>query len=272
MNTIARKIVLALTALVGSYVGVWAAVLPQSFYDSFPGFGFMWVSVDGPFNEHLIRDVGALYLAIAAIAVYAFFSRSLAATRVVGVAWTVFGIPHLGYHVAHLHELSTIDAIGNVISLGGSLLLGLVLLIPQRRPRIAASVQCAHTSDRSSMNVTAITLFVDDLAAAKQFYSRAFALPVHYEDEASAVFQFGNTLINLLSETEAVGLIAPGVVAPGASGARMQLTITVDDVDAACAQLAERGVTLLNGPMDRPWGIRTAAFQDPAGHVWEFAH
>ncbi|MGV8881736.1 MAG: VOC family protein [Rhodoglobus sp.] len=122
------------------------------------------------------------------------------------------------------------------------------------------------------MNVTAITLFVDDLPAAKEFYSRAFALPVHYEDEASAVFQFGNTLINLLREPDAVGLIAPGVVAPVASGARMQLTITVDDVDAACAQLAERGVTLLNGPLDRPWGIRTAAFLDPAGHVWEFAH
>ena len=122
------------------------------------------------------------------------------------------------------------------------------------------------------MNVTAITLFVDDLVAAKEVYSRAFALPVHYEDDASAVFQFENTLITLLLETEAVGLIAPGVVAPAGSGARMQLTVTVDDVDAACAQLAERGVTLLNGPMDRPWGIRTAAFRDPAGHVWEFAH
>ena len=122
------------------------------------------------------------------------------------------------------------------------------------------------------MNVTAITLFVDDLDVAKEFYSRAFDLPVHYEDEASTVFQFGNTLINLLIETEATGLIAPGVVAAANTGARMQLTITVDDVDAACDQLAARGVPLLNGPMDRPWGIRTAAFQDPAGHIWEFAN
>ena len=51
----------------------------------------------------------------------------------------------------------------------------------------------------------------------------------------------------------------------------MQLTVQVDDVDATCAALAERGVRLLNGPMDRPWGIRTAAFADPAGHVWEIA-
>jgi uncharacterized glyoxalase superfamily protein PhnB len=48
-------------------------------------------------------------------------------------------------------------------------------------------------------------------------------------------------------------------------------TIGVDDVDAVCAELAGRGVTLLNGPMDRPWGIRTASFTDPGGHIWEIA-
>ena len=52
---------------------------------------------------------------------------------------------------------------------------------------------------------------------------------------------------------------------------RIQFTIPVDDVDATCAQLAERGVELLNGPMDRPWGIRTASFRDPGGHIWEIA-
>jgi lactoylglutathione lyase len=120
--------------------------------------------------------------------------------------------------------------------------------------------------------VSAITLFVDDLDAAKEFYGRAFDLPVTYEDEASAVFSFGPTLVNLLKADEAHALIAPAAVANAASGARMQLTVTVDDVDAVCETLRGRGVELLNGPMDRPWGIRTAAFQDPAGHVWEVAH
>ncbi len=121
------------------------------------------------------------------------------------------------------------------------------------------------------MTVTAITLFVDDLPAAKEFYARAFALPVHWEDDVSAVFNFGNTLINLLQSTEAPELIAPATVAPQASGSRMQFTIAVDDVDAAAAEFVSRGVELLNGPMDRPWGIRTAAFADPAGHIWELA-
>ena len=54
-------------------------------------------------------------------------------------------------------------------------------------------------------------------------------------------------------------------------GARVLLTIKVADVDAVCATLQARGVTLLNGPIDRPWGRRTAAFADPSGHVWEVA-
>ncbi len=119
--------------------------------------------------------------------------------------------------------------------------------------------------------ISAITLFVEDLAAARQFYLDVFDLPVHYEDEVSVVFDFGNTLINLLHASEGPELIAPGVIAPSDAGVRMQFTITVDDVDAICARLVARGVTLLNGPIDRPWGIRTACFSDPAGHIWEIA-
>lgn len=51
----------------------------------------------------------------------------------------------------------------------------------------------------------------------------------------------------------------------------MQFTLTVDDVDAICAELATRDVELLNGPMDRPWRVRTASLRDPAGHIWEIA-
>jgi uncharacterized glyoxalase superfamily protein PhnB len=66
-------------------------------------------------------------------------------------------------------------------------------------------------------------------------------------------------------------LIAPAVLAPPDAGYRSQLTVHVADVDAVCARLAARGVPLLNGPMDRPWGVRTASFVDPGGHIWEIA-
>ena len=120
--------------------------------------------------------------------------------------------------------------------------------------------------------ISAITLFVEDLAATRAFYREVFGLAVHFEDEASVVFNFGNTLINLLTVGEAPALIGPAPVAPPEAGSRFQFTIDVADVDATCAELARRGVELLNGPMDRPWGIRTACFRDPAGHIWEIAH
>ncbi|MBP6786015.1 MAG: VOC family protein [Candidatus Promineofilum sp.] len=120
--------------------------------------------------------------------------------------------------------------------------------------------------------IYAVTLFVEDLEAAKEFYQRAFDLPVMFEDDTSAVFEFGDVLINLLKSTAADELVAPAVVGRPQAGARFVFTIRVDDVDAMCAQLAARGVALLNGPMDRPWGIRSASFTDPAGYIWEIAY
>ncbi len=119
--------------------------------------------------------------------------------------------------------------------------------------------------------IGAITLFVEDVEATQRFYREAFGLPVVFEDDNSAVFDFGNTLINLLTATAARELIEPAAVARREAGSRLQLTIRVDDVDALCAELATRGVELLNGPLDRPWGVRTASFSDPGGHIWEIA-
>jgi catechol 2,3-dioxygenase-like lactoylglutathione lyase family enzyme len=120
--------------------------------------------------------------------------------------------------------------------------------------------------------IAAITLFVDDLEEARRFYGEVFGLPVVFEDENSAVFRFGETLVNLLKATEAPGLVEPAIVASAAAGVRFQFTLDVQDVDAMCEELRRRGVELLNGPMDRPWGIRTASFRDPGGHIWEIAH
>lgn len=119
--------------------------------------------------------------------------------------------------------------------------------------------------------IGAITLFVEDLAAAKQFYQRVFGLPLVFEDDTSAVFKLGGTIVNLLKTSAAGELVEPASVGRPGAGARAVFTIQVDDVDALCAELAARGVELLNGPMDRPWGIRTASFVDPGGHIWEIA-
>jgi catechol 2,3-dioxygenase-like lactoylglutathione lyase family enzyme len=120
--------------------------------------------------------------------------------------------------------------------------------------------------------IPAITLFVEDLDRTKRFYQEVFDLPVHFQDADSAAFDFGNTLINLLKVENAPELIEPATVVRREAGARAQFSISVEDVDAVCSELRRRGVELLNGPMDRPWGVRTAAFVDPAGTVWEIVH
>jgi catechol 2,3-dioxygenase-like lactoylglutathione lyase family enzyme len=123
----------------------------------------------------------------------------------------------------------------------------------------------------SLKSVGAITLFVDDPKQSKEFYARVFGAPAVYEDDDAVAFEFENLVVNLLREPAAHELIEPAPVAARETGARFQLTIWVQDADAACGQLAAAGVELLNGPQDREWGMRTAAFADPDGHVWEVA-
>jgi len=123
----------------------------------------------------------------------------------------------------------------------------------------------------SSKSIDFITLFADDLERSTAFYREVFGLSLIYQDENSAVFRFANTGINLLRSGAAGDLIRPGAVARQDAGARLVFTIDVDDVDEVCAELSARGVELLNGPVNRPWGRRTASFTDPGGHIWEIA-
>jgi uncharacterized glyoxalase superfamily protein PhnB len=116
-----------------------------------------------------------------------------------------------------------------------------------------------------------ITLFVENLQEAKAFYNDVFGLQVLYEDHDSAVIQLKNVMINLLVVFEAHDLIAPASVAAASIGVRSLLTVNVKDADAVISELEQHGVKLINGPVDQPWGRRTAAFADPAGHVWEIA-
>lgn len=120
-------------------------------------------------------------------------------------------------------------------------------------------------------SVEVITLFAEDLPACREFYTRIFGLEVVYEDDDSVVVQLRNVMINLLVVDSAPMLVEPTAVGSPAAGSRALYTISVEDVRATAAELTNQGVTLLNGPIDRPWGRRTAAFADPAGNVWEIA-
>lgn len=123
----------------------------------------------------------------------------------------------------------------------------------------------------SLASVGVITLFVEDPRQAQAFYERVFELSPVWQDDDSAAFEFENMLVNLLKASAAPEVIEPAEVASPGSGAGALLTVWVDDADGTSAELAKRGVELLNGPVDRPWGVRTAAFSDPDGHIWEIA-
>ena len=123
----------------------------------------------------------------------------------------------------------------------------------------------------SLKHISAMSLFVEDLQAAKTFYQTVFGVQVVYEDDSSAAVGFENLVINLLKVDSAREIVHPGRVAAADAGSRFQLSIWVNDVNAVCRELERRGVTLLAGPVDKPWGMRCASFIDPAGHSWEVA-
>lgn len=120
-------------------------------------------------------------------------------------------------------------------------------------------------------NVEVITVFSDDVSASREFYTRVFDAPILFEDEVSVVLRIGAIVINVLARTEAPKLLTPEPVAESGAAATVMLTVKVADVDAVRATLRERGVELVNGPIDRPWGRRTAVFLDPSGLPWEIA-
>ncbi|WP_223628214.1 hypothetical protein [Microbacterium sp. EST19A] len=140
MSLGARRTLLWVLAAFGLLVGPWALLFPAHWYETFPD-GFanagldQWILLDGPFNEHMIRDIGAMNLALAAASIFAALSRSTTAARVAAVAWITFSAPHLIYHVQHLHGLSTLDTIVEPISLTFTLLLPIPLLLPSRSSR-----------------------------------------------------------------------------------------------------------------------------------------
>jgi hypothetical protein len=130
-------LVLSATAVVS---GVWASLAPRSFYDDFPGLGRHWVAMDGPYNEHLMRDYGALNLALAVVTLLAALWVTRHLVIAAAVAWIVYSVPHVLYHAFNVDGYETGDQIG---ILGGLLVAPLIavlilVLLPRDDPAAAA--------------------------------------------------------------------------------------------------------------------------------------
>lgn len=124
---------------------------------------------------------------------------------------------------------------------------------------------------QSLKSVNVITLFVEDPLRSKEFYDGIFDVAGIDEGHGTVIYPLDNVLIRLLRRAEAENeMLGQVAVADARSGVTAQLGFGVDDVDAYCAELSKRGVPIVYGPVDRPWGRRNAAFSDPDGHVWQF--
>ena len=135
------RIALGYLALQNLQIGLWALFSPKSFYDGFPGLGRGWIAVDGPYNEHLVRDVGALELALMAVFVIAVVNMERTSIRTACVAALVWGVPHFIYHLLNTDGLTVGDQVG---LLGG---LALYAIIP-----VAVLVLSEGRSDDHSTN------------------------------------------------------------------------------------------------------------------------
>jgi hypothetical protein len=131
------RIAFGYLALLSLEIGVWAQFAPRSFYDHFPGLGRAWVRVDGPYNEHLVRDVGGLNLGMAAVLIAALITLSRPMIITASVASLLYGVPHLVYHIANTGGLSNSDI---AVSLGGlALFAALPIVLIVVTPRISVS-------------------------------------------------------------------------------------------------------------------------------------
>jgi catechol 2,3-dioxygenase-like lactoylglutathione lyase family enzyme len=117
--------------------------------------------------------------------------------------------------------------------------------------------------------IGAMTLYVPDLDRAQEFYQAVFGLEAQTMDESTVMVRFKNMYV-FLHKSATAQHPQPEIQEEAQNGVG-QFAIIVTDADAVCAEITERGVKPLSGPADRSWGMRTATFADPAGHIWEIA-
>lgn len=117
MASLLARVLFVGLAAVGGVVGGWAEASPGGFYRTFPGFGHHWLPPLGPYNEHLLRDFGALNLGLTVAALVAAVALTRPTAVAVGAAWFVYGVPHLAFHLGHTDIYSTADNVANLTAL-----------------------------------------------------------------------------------------------------------------------------------------------------------
>jgi hypothetical protein len=111
----ALRVGLVILAAMQVLVGAWALLAPRAFYDGFPLPRHAWVALLPPYNEHLVRDVGALNLALTVVLGAAAWTLDRTVVRVALVALMIFALPHAVFHAGHLAGFPTGDAVAQTV-------------------------------------------------------------------------------------------------------------------------------------------------------------
>jgi hypothetical protein len=109
-------------------VGGWALVAPHSWYADFPLASAHWISALGPYQEHLVRDFGSLYVALGLLLLFAAVALDrLLVTAVLGAS-LVFQVPHFIFHVSNTEPFSTGNNAVNLALLAAGIVATVLLL------------------------------------------------------------------------------------------------------------------------------------------------
>jgi hypothetical protein len=108
-----RRACLAVLILSQGAIALWALLAPRAFYDDFPGGGRSWVSPLGPYDEHLVRDVGALSLGLTVVLLAAAIWPDPRLRLVAALGYLAWSVPHLIFHLTADDALSTGDRIAS---------------------------------------------------------------------------------------------------------------------------------------------------------------
>ncbi len=111
MNNRWIRVLLALNAVALIPLALWPLASPQGFYDNFPGGGRHWIDINGSYNEHFIRDFGALNAALLVVVGFAIWKMAPSLVQAAGLALAVYAAPHAIYHLNHLDVYKSGDKV-----------------------------------------------------------------------------------------------------------------------------------------------------------------
>jgi len=250
------RTILWLLAAELALTGGWALASPRSFFANFPGAGHRWTAMLPPYNEHLTRDVGSLWLGLAVVTVAAALTLERRLVVVTALAWLVYATPHLAFHLAHLENFSTADKIGQVLALSLGVALPLTLLVLAPKPNRSREPLGLHADTEPTMSTRAnVRVILEIFEAIEQRDEQRFSELVDpdFEIHWPPSLPYGGTYRDLEATARQdrptwTGTWTP--LQPTAAERRMDMRIVAASDEEVVALWCQRGLSPAGGRFD----------------------